>query len=56
MVVLVLGYALMLKSVTKYIFYTVEENEDQYSRTNDKPPTAFTSNTNCTTSFTISMM
>ena len=37
-------------------FDTVEENEDQYSRNLDKPPTATTSKPNCTRSFTISMM
>ena len=37
-------------------FHTVDENEDQYSEINDIPPTAVTSNTNCTRSFTISMM
>ena len=36
-------------------FDTVEENEDQYSRNLDKPPTATTSKPNCTRSFTISM-
>ena len=35
---------------------TIEENEDQYSRNFDKPPTATTSNTNWPRSFTISMM
>ena len=36
-------------------FVTIEENEDQYSRNLDKPPTATTSKPNCTRSFTISM-
>ena len=46
----------MLKSVKEYIFFvTVEENEDQFLRTNGKPPTATKSNKNCTMSFTISM-
>ena len=39
-----------------YIVDTIEENEDQYSRNFDKPPTATTSNTNWPKSFTISMM
>ena len=43
--------------VSKNIYFdTVEENDDQFLRTSDKPPTVTKSNTNCTKSFTISMM
>ena len=38
-----------------YIVDTIEENEDQYSRNLDKPPTATTNKPNCTRSFTISI-